>query len=172
MQGWFERPIRQRAYAETLRLGSVFTPQTVIDGRRSFIGSDRNAIGRELAARRDGPPLSLSLRDGELIVGLGASHAASADVWLVAYRRSAVTSIGRGENTGRTINEVNIVRSIRTLGGRDGQDGGYRVRVDSLPADATDVAVLLQSQGQASIIGAATVTLRADTRVARSSGAP
>jgi hypothetical protein len=89
---------------------------------------------------------------------------------LVAYRHSAVTSIGRGENTGRTINEVNIVRSIRTLG--HGQEVEYRVRVDSLPPDATDVAVLLQSRGQTSILGAATVKLRADDRVARSTGAP
>lgn len=174
--GWADRfglpqaTERQRTYAEVLRLGSVFTPQTVIDGRRSFVGSDRSAIGRELTVPRSGPPLSLTLRDGELTVGLGASRAASADVWLVAYRHSAVTSIGRGENTGRTINEVNIVRSIRTLG--HGQEVEYRVRVDSLPPDATDVAVLLQSRGQTSILGAATVKLRADDRVARSTGAP
>jgi hypothetical protein len=176
--GWADRfglpeaTQRQRAYSQVLRESSVFTPQTVIDGRRSFVGSDRNAIGRELSVPRDGPPIALTLRDGVLTVGLRASHAASGDVLLVAYRSSAVTSIGRGENSGRTINEVNIVRSIRALGRWEGQDGEYRVRIDSLPQDATDVAVLVQSRGQASIIGAAALTLRADNRVARSTGAP
>jgi hypothetical protein len=121
---------RQRIYAQALRLSSVFTPQTVIDGGRSFVGSDRNAIGRELKVPRDGPPIALALRDGELTIGLGASNAApSGEVLLVAYRHSAVTSIGRGENAGRTLNEVNIVRKIRTLGRWEGQAGAYRVRI-------------------------------------------
>ena len=163
---------RQRAYSQALRLSSVFTPQAVIDGRRSFVGSDRNAIGRELSVPRDGPSISLIVHDAELSVELDAWHAAHSNVWLVAYRHSAVTSIGRGENAGRTINEVNIVRSIRALDRSDGQDGKYRVKVDSLPQEATDIAVLLQGQGQASIIGAATLRLRADDRVARSGGVP
>jgi len=163
---------RQSAYSQALRLSSVFTPQTVIDGRLSFVGSDRHAIGRELSVSRNGPPLVLTLNDGAVTIGLRAFHGASGDVSLIAFLHSAVTSIGRGENSGRTINEVNIVRSIRTLGRWQGQDSEYRVPIDSLPHDATDVAVLVQSQNQGSIIGAATLTLPAENRVPRSRGAP
>ena len=176
--GWSDRfglpqaTQRQRVYSEWLRLSSVFTPQTVIDGRLSFVGNDRNAIGRDLSVPRDGPPISLTLHGGELTVGLPAFRVAAADVVLVPYRRSAVTAIGRGENSGRTITEVNIVRSIRTLSRWEGRDGEYHVHVDSLPQDATDVAVLLQSPGEGAIIGAATLALRADTPAARSGGAP
>jgi hypothetical protein len=60
---------RQRGYAEALRLRSVFTPQTVIDGRRSFVESDWNAVTRELLQPRDGPPISVTLSDGELTIG-------------------------------------------------------------------------------------------------------
>ncbi len=87
---------------------------------------------------------------------------------LIAYRRSAVTSIARGENSGRTLNEANIVRTIRTLGRWNGQVEGFGVRIDSLPADSTDVAVLLQGDRQSSIIGAGTWVLPADRRVERS----
>ena len=164
---------RQRGYAEALRSSSVFTPQTVIDGRRSFVGSDRNAITRELLAPRDGPPISVTLSDGELTIGWSAFRATSSgEALLVSYRHSAVTSIGRGENSGRTINEANVVRSIRTLGRWTGQEGKYRVRADSLPQDATDVAVLLQVDGQSSIVGAVTVPLPAANRVARWTAAP
>jgi hypothetical protein len=163
---------RQRAYAEALHLSSVFTPQTVIDGRRSFVGSDRSAIGQELLMPRDGPPITLSVRDGELAIGWTAFHATSfGDVLLIAYRHSAVTSIGRGENSGRTINEVNIVRTIRELGRWDRQGGEYRVRIDSLPQDATDVAVLLQGEGQSSVVSAARLALPSESRVALSAGA-
>jgi hypothetical protein len=164
---------RQRTYAQALRLSSVFTPQTVIDGRRSFVGSDRQAIGRELLAPRDGPPISLAERDGDITIGLGAYHAAApGEVVLLALRHSAVTPIGRGENAGRTINEVNIVRNIRTLGRWDGRAMAYHVRVNSLASDATDVAVLIQAAGQSSIVGAATLPLHPDNRVARSTVAP
>jgi len=152
---------RQRAYAKSLRLSSVFTPQAVIDGRDSFVGSDRISIGRDLAATRNGVTVELWVRDGELIVDLETQEKlATSDVVLVAYQRSAISPIGRGENRGRTINEFNIVRALRTLGQWDGEKGEYRARVDSLPRDVTDVAVLIQSSGQAAIIGAASLALR------------
>jgi hypothetical protein len=164
---------RQRTYAQALRLSSVFTPQTVIDGRRSFVGSDRKAIGRELLVPRDGPPIALAEHDGEITIGLGASQAApSGEVLLLALRHSAVTPIGRGENAGRTINEVNIVRTLRPLGRWDGRPMAYHVRVDSLAPDSTDVAVLIQTAGQSSIVGAATLALQPGNRVARSTAAP
>ena len=48
--GWpdhFALPIaleRQRRYVETLGLSSAFTPQAVVDGRGSFVGSDKRRI--------------------------------------------------------------------------------------------------------------------------------
>jgi hypothetical protein len=152
---------RQRGYAKTLRLSSVYTPQVVIDGQADYVGSDRAAIGRALAAQRKGAAVSLAIRDGEVIVDLGTlEKAAPCDVVLVSYLRTASSPIGRGENAGRTITEFNIVRSFRSLGRWDGQTRQYRSRLDSLPPDATDVAVLIQSAGQAPIIGAATLALR------------
>lgn len=152
---------RQRNYAKSLRLSSVYTPQVVIDGRGDFVGSDRSAIGKELAAGRSGVPVTVSLKDGEVKVELaGATHAVASDIVLVAYQRTAVTPVGRGENAGRTIREFNIVRDFRTLGRWSGQPQEFTARADSLPRDATDVAVLVQNTGQAPIVGAATLALR------------
>jgi len=152
---------RQRAYADALRLSSVYTPQVVIDGHGNFVGSDRSAIGRALSGTRSGVAVALSVRDGEVLVDLGAQQkAAPCDVVLVAYLRTAVSPIGRGENAGRTLKEFNIVRGLRNLGRWDGQQRQYRSPVDALPRDATDVAVLVQPVGQAPIIGAASVALR------------
>ncbi|HME41197.1 MAG TPA: DUF1223 domain-containing protein [Steroidobacteraceae bacterium] len=152
---------RQRAYANALRLSSVYTPQVVVDGHGNFVGSDRASIGRALAGNRSGVPVALSVRDGEVRVDLGTQDkAAACDVVLIAYLRTAVSPIGRGENAGRTLKEFNIVRGIRSLGRWDGQQRQYRAAVDALPRDATDVAVLVQPLGQAPIIGAASTALR------------
>ncbi|HUX73013.1 MAG TPA: DUF1223 domain-containing protein [Steroidobacteraceae bacterium] len=152
---------RQRGYAKSLRLSSVYTPQVIVDGHRDFVGSDRVAIGKALAARRSAIAVALSLRSGEVLVTVGAKEGGPpSDVVLVAYLRSAVTPIGRGENAGRTIKEYNVVREFRQLGRWDGTDRRYRWPVKSLPRDATDVAVLIQAVGQGAIIGDAKVALR------------
>jgi len=52
------------------------------------------------------------------------------------------------------------VREIHTLGRWTGDARQYRTRIDALPADATDVAVLVQAAGQAPISGAAAMPLR------------
>jgi hypothetical protein len=152
---------RQRNYAKALHLSSVYTPQVVIDGRGDYVGSDRSAIGRALAAGRSGVRVAVSLRDGDVKVQLaGEAHAVAGDILLVAYQAGAVTPVGRGENAGRTIREFNIVREMRILGRWSGQSQEFSARADSLPRDATDVAVLVQSAGQTPIIGAATLALR------------
>jgi hypothetical protein len=81
------------------------------------------------------------------------------DVVLVAYLRHAVSSVGRGENAGKTLEEFNIVRSIHSLGEWKGATENYKVSVSSLPSDATDVAVLVQSRGEGPIVGAAAQSL-------------
>src|SRR5271165_4877921 len=143
---------RQRGYASALHLASVYTPQVVVDGHDDFVGSDRRRIDTALAAARTGVAVSLAVAHGEISVDLaGQPGAAPSDVVLVAYQQSAVSPIGRGENAGRTIQEFNIVRAVRALGRWEGQSQQFRARIDSLPRDATHVAVLVQHVGQAPI---------------------
>jgi len=152
---------RQSIYARNLGRSSVYTPQLVVDGRDDHVGSDGKAIARALSENRDGVPVTVSIRDAQVLVQLGAyPNATRSDVVLIAYLRHAVSSVGRGENAGRTLEEFNIVRAIRTLGPWQGQAQSLSVPEASLPPDATNVAVLVQGSGQASIIGAAAQPLR------------
>jgi len=152
---------RQNLYARNLGRSSVYTPQLVVDGRDDSVGSDGKAVARALSENRDGVPVGVSVRDAEVLVEIGAQPGVPpSDVMLVAYLRHAVSAIGRGENAGRTLEEFNVVRNLRTLGVWKGQTQSFRVPVASLPSDATDVAVLVQPSGQAPIIGAAAHALR------------
>ena len=160
--GLSEAVERQRNYARTLRLGSVYTPQIVVDGSTDYVGSNRSAIARALRDNRQGPPVVLSVSTDEVSVRMepGTQAGARGDVVLVSYLRKAVTPIGRGENAGRTLAEYNIVRSVQTLGHWDGAAQEFRTKVAALPRDATDVAVLVQSPGQGAILSAATHPVR------------
>jgi len=166
--GWHDRfsspeaTLRQRDYAAALGLRSVYTPQAVIDGQRDFVGSNRVAIDSALQASRTGVPVSLSFQHAALTVEVGSvAESKVSDVLLVAYLRSATSSIGRGENAGRTILESNIVRSVTRLGTWNGTRQQWQPRLESIPADATDVAVLVQQrQPLGAIVGAAHIAVR------------
>jgi hypothetical protein len=151
---------RQEQYARSLGRSGVYTPQVVLDGRADYVGSDRRGIEAAVTGTRTGVPIDLSIRDGDLAVNLGGGQClAPSDVLLVAYLRKAVSPIRRGENAGRTLQEFNVARSISTVGHWNGSEQHLKVPLAALPADATDVAVIVQTSGQGQIVGAASRSL-------------
>jgi len=152
---------RQRAYSTAVGRSSVYTPQVVIDGQDAFVGTDRRRIGGALSLARTGVPVAISIDQEDVVVKLGAREkAVTSEVLLVPYLRKATSSIGRGENAGRKLEEFNIVRGLRELGQWKGDVVSFRARLASLPRDATDVAVLVQSRDERHVIGAVTLPLR------------
>jgi hypothetical protein len=152
---------RQRVYARTLLRSSVYTPQAVIDGSRDIVGSQRAAVMEAVSARRDGIATSVSVNGGTIQIHVGSgSDSASADVLLVGYLREATTSIGRGENAGRTLKESNIVLWLHDLGRWNGKPRDFEMSVSRLPENVTDIAVLVQSAGQGAILGAMAQPIR------------
>lgn len=152
---------RQQRYAETLQHAGVFTPQVVVGGQTSLLGTDRRGIVAHMGTSSDAAPITLVVETAELKIVLGTRPNASlSDVNLVAFVSAASTPIGRGENVGRTLKEFNIVRAFRRLGAWDGASRTFDVALASLPADADQVAVFIQQTGQGAIAGAARTDLR------------
>jgi hypothetical protein len=164
--GWRDRyalpeaGLRQRSYARTLNLSSVYTPQAIVDGTASLVGSDRRAIGNALATAREGAVFQASVQGANLVVDVPAQTGwGTSDVVVVSYVRSAVTPVGRGENAGKTLAETNIVRNLRSIGTWDGHSGHYQIARDLLAREASHAAILLQRRVDSVIIGAGTVAL-------------
>ncbi len=153
---------RQYRYVQTLGLSSAFTPQAVVDGRSSFVGSDKRRILDALADRAgDAVPVSLEVSDGVLTVRVPEGQDRKPyQVFVAAYLPQASTPVGRGENSGRTLQEFNIVRQFRSIGTWSGHAAVFQAPVESFPADASRVAVLLQRDGQGPIAGSAAIALR------------
>ncbi len=134
---------RQRAYASRLAAG-VFTPQMVIDGQAQAVGSDRTAVIAAIAqaapAAHAAPRVVFTGHDGEIGIEIGAG-AGSAEMLLIGYDSMHVTQVGSGENGGRTLTEVNVVRSFRKVATWNGSPSAVK-----LPRPRGDhVAVLLQA---------------------------
>jgi hypothetical protein len=172
--GWRDRyeiptsASRQVRYVDTLNLSSAFTPQIVIDGKASYVGSDRRRILAALAERQEDVPIGVEVSESDLTVSLPERAAHNGyDLNVVAYLPEATTAIGRGENSGRTLTEYHIVRQFRRVAAWDGKASVLRLPLASFPADATQVAVLLQRGNQGSIVGSAVAALRSTPAVQR-----
>lgn len=151
---------RQRGYVKRLSRSGAFTPQAVVSGDTSLIGSNRAELQQAIAAERDALAIVLSKAGPYLSVRLPERWNEPMDVYAVSYLAEATTQVRRGENARRSLTEVNIVRSFKQLGRWNGQPRTLKVPLASFPRDATAVAVLLQRPGQGAIAGAATLALR------------
>jgi hypothetical protein len=143
---------RQRTYASLLG-SEVYTPQLVVDGQYQAVGSEAAnvvaAIASAKAALTAGPTLSVQPAAGHLTIAIGAASG-TAQILLVGYDAQHVTQVGAGENTGRTLHEVNVVRSIHPIGTWHGSAANLTVA----QPQGDHAAVLLQAP-DGRILGAA-----------------
>ena len=143
---------RQDVYGRRFGDGS-YTPEIVVDGAASMVGSDRRDVGSAIEnARRNGrtaAAVSVSKSGEQVSIQVGAGNG-SGKILLIGFDREHTTAVGRGENSGRTLTEANVVRSIRSVG----QWSGAALRVNEPFPEGQDAAVVLEGpDGQ--IIGAA-----------------
>ena len=137
---------RQNRYAKLLDLATVYTPQIVVDGRRQAVGSDRADVEHALdLARRDRQemPVTLVLDHGQAQIKLGpGSEAAAASVLLIGFDRRHVTAVKRGENAGRTLPHVDVVRGVEEIARYSGTAGAIAAPVRW---NCDRIAVVLQA---------------------------
>jgi hypothetical protein len=151
---------RQRGYVRRLSKSGAFTPQAVVSGDTSLIGSNRKDMSAALAADRDALAISLARTSSNLTITFSESWHEPMDVYAISYLKQATTQIARGENARRSLTQFNVVRSFTRVGKWHGKPQTMNVSLATLPRDATSIAVLLQRPGQGAITGAATLALR------------
>jgi hypothetical protein len=143
---------RQDVYGHRFGDGS-YTPEIVVDGASSHVGSSRREVGSaiEQAKRQSQTAASVSItQDGsQLLIEVGAGKG-NARLLLIGFDHEHQTAIRRGENSGRTLEEANVVRSIRKIG--DWQ--GAALRVNETFPEGQEVAVVLEAP-DGRIVGAA-----------------
>ena len=150
---------RQQRYAELLSLATVYTPQMVVDGRWQAVGSDYAEVQRALDAAGHTVaqvPVALAIDRGLAQIKLGAAgDPVSGAVLLIGFDRRHVTAVQRGENSGRTLAHVDVVRGIEQVAQFRGQASVIEVPIhwscDRLAAivQAPDGAILGVAVGDA-----------------------
>ncbi len=155
----------ERQYGYSRALGDmIYTPQLVVDGVRDAIGSDEAAVDLAIEAEKAQPKLRLAVRrgaGGELKVSIPAGDARSspASVYLALFDHAHETSVGRGENSGRTLTEFNIVREWRKVGEWRGTASEAELGIGPQPTPFDFGAVILQEGASGRILGATAFAL-------------
>lgn len=109
---------RQRIYGERFNLESVYTPQAVIDGSVQLVGNNAADLANAVEHAASSQKTALAIADVHWengAVTFAARGAADSGSRLFAVVAADGTSpkIVRGENAGRTLHHVAVVRSIK-----------------------------------------------------------
>lgn len=116
---------RQSAYSERFGLSSIYTPQMVVDGQFEFVGSDRIAAARAInsasAAKKGHIDIGNAAWRGDTLtaeVHLGQLPPELRNATLYAALADAAdtSQVAGGENSGRTLKHVSVVRVLQPLG--------------------------------------------------------
>ncbi len=112
---------RQQEYQRDFGLSDVYTPQMVVDGAVQFVGNDVNKLTAALTRAAASPKIPVSIADahlaadGSIAFSVHAQDAKSSLLAAVA-ENATVSEVLRGENKGRTLHHVAVVRVLKEFG--------------------------------------------------------
>ncbi|NIG54447.1 thioredoxin family protein [Chitinophaga sp. Cy-1792] len=130
-QGWrdsfsqHEFSLRQEEYAGWLNLNGVYTPQVVINGSSQFVGSDAAAITYAINQALTTPAaasLTLKATSGHQQVNVSWDSPApqkNTRLLLALVQKNAQSMVRAGENAGRKLSHVQIVKDLTTVNMKD-----------------------------------------------------
>jgi hypothetical protein len=159
---------RQSAYAKRFGLGSVYTPQMVVDGRSEFVGSNSELADKAFAKALGTPKLSVRLSSisidtsnnlhAHLEVGTLEPSFTSreAEVYVALALNRAESQVSAGENAGHKLAHVSVVRSLAKIGVlKQGQllARDFQAKVETDSRNLRLIA-FVQEPGQGRILGA------------------
>ena len=141
---------RQSNYAEKFSLNSIYTPQVVVNGEKEFVGSNKNKLQQTVDdALAVTPTASIKLAaaadKNSVSVSYNFSGSGKFILNIALVQLTADTDVKRGENSGRKLHHINVVRDFKTIEAKDSAVGDINF---SIPAGLTikDVKVIAYVQ--------------------------
>lgn len=171
--GWrdpFSSPQFTRRQAEYARLlgSEVYTPQLVIDGRVQLNGSDARDIQSAIARAAAKPKLPVHIvqvsreaGDAVVQVSIPALPSGKSSVWVAIADETDQSSVSKGENSGRKLAHVAVLRSLSKVGSvskSEGFEQTVRLPLNSSNPGASRVVVWV-AQPSNPVLGAASAPL-------------
>lgn len=114
---------RQNDYATRFGLGSVYTPQMVINGEEQIVGSDSASLLHAFEKERQRHQLGIHIVSANINGNIltidfsvdGDVPGKGADIFAVLADDAASSNVSRGENRGHTLSHVSVARAIKRV---------------------------------------------------------
>jgi hypothetical protein len=170
--GWkdiFSEPAyskRQNQYSGWLH-ASIYTPQVVINGQQEFVGSDENRLRSSITTalhKTNHVHLNInSIKENDRNVSLHYQidgNIANSSLVLALIEKKARSKVLRGENQGRTLYHVQIVRNFQTTSLNGQSEGVSEIEIPAgLDNHGLEIIAFLQSRENGEITGATKVAI-------------
>ena len=126
-QGWKDKfsaqefTARQRLYANWLNLQTIYTPQIVVNGATEYVGSDENSVMQAITdgldqAATTALTLQAKIEGNKIQVEHQVTgHEKNTELVLALVQKSAQSNVRAGENAGRSLSHVQIVRQLQRI---------------------------------------------------------
>ncbi len=156
---------RQKYYAKERGDGRVYTPQMVVSGLAHVVGSSTASIDTAIAAteaqfKAARVPVNVRVDGKRLVIETGdapvGARTREATIWMAMVDRASLVKIERGENRGKTVKYVNVVRDLSPIGTWSGKAATIAIDRAAVSEPGNEMCVVLLQVGKAGpIVGAA-----------------
>lgn len=145
---------RQESYGHGFGV-EVYTPEMVVDGAAEFNGSDAHRAQTELQKAQQHKKADVKLARSPAGLDITVENAPhSASVYLVFAEDRAASNVLAGENKGRHIEHVAVVRSLKKIGAVKRGEAFHKL-VEIPAGDASRRVVVFLQDGAGPVSGAA-----------------
>jgi len=111
---------RQEYYSTIFHLNTIYTPQVVVNGKMEFVGSNKEKLISSIEEQLNEKPVAsiklnvIQTTEGKIDVHYSAegTDVKKEQAVLLLIQKMATNEIKKGENKGRTLHHINIVRNI------------------------------------------------------------
>jgi hypothetical protein len=167
---------RQKQYAQWLKLPSVYTPQAIVNGQTEFVGSEEGSLRNAIKAGLQKPVMNELVLEGINVNKDKASfhylvkgNVSSSSLLIALVEKTATTKVERGENAGRTLSHVQIVRKLQSVPLQNRTSGSQSISLpNGLSWDNLEVIAFVQNTAGGGITGAARAALLARAAMVKS----
>lgn len=114
---------RQQQYVARFKLDSSYTPQMVVDGAVQFVGNNPAKLGAAVAGAAATPKAKIEVEDAHLVGGalsfsVRGNNNSGATLFAAVAQNATRSVVVRGENAGRTLRHVAVVRTMKDFGSK------------------------------------------------------
>ena len=157
---------RQKQYASLLKLNSVYTPQIIVNGKTEFVGSDKNKLQQTISKELTNEmikPFDISAKstdDKNVVVNLKTDNNSNEIINVALVQLQAQSNVKRGENNGKQLHHINIVRDLKTIDAFSKQFSVNFILPDGLAKKDFEIIIFSQNKNNLQIDNAGEIAIQ------------